>query len=371
MPTNRNKKWTSREVTIPRNKTVPLRIAFLGGAKTGKTTLISRIVTGQYRETYYPLRNTIPVLYTYRPDISRQDSILDPFNVAHFLKSHAENHIILSPALLSALQKIQSEESTTGHSETALNTSKNGIYHVYSTEEPTEKIITPILTELIDTPAFEPRKSVPFLEVSLHAKLAKTDLRNLANDAGQGVDAEPLLVASGAGELNGAIDGYIFVYSAVPQAQLPSYEASSQENQPVETSLSILPYIKDGLTEAWSEYLSYKSQSIIHAESDIFSLKNAFRNMFDSKEKPPLKPRSYLKSLPSQSGEAVPLPPIVIVCTHVKLPLASPKLIEEGKEFAKECGSTFVSVDITYDVSVVLDLMIREVVERRGSRRST
>lgn len=36
------------------------------------------------------------------------------------------------------------------------------------------------------------------------------------------------------------------------------------------------------------------------------------------------------------------MPPIVLVCTHIDSPLASPRLIEEGRELARKWNAAFV-----------------------------
>ena len=68
--------------------------------------------------------------------------------------------------------------------------------------------VGPILVELIDTPSFNPQQVVPFLEASLYTNLDKEILGNLANEPRKPVSTNPLLVASGASELNGNINGY-------------------------------------------------------------------------------------------------------------------------------------------------------------------
>lgn len=357
-------------VTIPRNTSVPLRIAVLGGPKTGKTSIINKIVTGNFSDTYYPLRKTTPILFTYRPESSDLKCILDPYSGKPALNFTETNKIVLSPIVELGLKKCRTESNASAPSGHALTISKNNIYHVYSSSNSKDKVLTPILMELIDTPGFEARKSLPFLEVSLHAKLAKADLRNLANDAGQTVNAEPLLVASGAAELNGTIDGYVLVYSAVPPATVPSYDFGSKSAEPsTDSSLDALYHIREGLVEAWCEYQAYKKRSISNAESDIFSLKTALKNMFDTKDRKEHPFSTKLEAIPTDPSDRQSLPPIVIVCTHINLPLASPKLIREGENLARQWKASFVPVDITDDVSTILNVMIREVVERRCTRR--
>lgn len=358
-------------LAIPRNKSTPIRIAFLGGPRTGKTSLISKLTTGNYGETYYPLRKTTPILFAYRAELSKLRCFLDPSRRAEAIAYSRLSAIILSSVVNDALQKCRNEsENTRRISESATTVFRNSIYYAYPSEDDSKMVLTPILTELIDTPAFKTEHSVPFLEVSLHARLAKDVLRNLANDAGQTVNAEPLLVASGATELNATVDGYVFVYSAVPSAQPPAYDFQKTEQElSNECTLYVLPAIKQGLIEAWSEYYSYKTRSVTCAESDIFSLKTAFKNIFYSKARKDSFDEK-LEDVSSDSFEKLCLPPIVIVCTHTALPLTSPMLIQEGKNLAKEWECGFVAVDVSDDVSCVLDLMIRELVERKVNRKS-
>lgn len=174
---------------------------------------------------------------------------------------------VLNPEVRDALARCCAESSA--------NIASNSIYHVFSdpgTGAVSGRVITPILAELIDTPAFEVKRSVPFLEVSLHAKLAK-DFSNLTTDwRDGGVNSEPLLVANGAAALNGAVEGYKLVYSTVPGVEAPPCDLHTAYLVS-ETSLSVLLLIRNGLMEAWSEYYTYKMRSIKCAESDIVSLK--------------------------------------------------------------------------------------------------
>lgn len=360
---------SSGSITIPLNKSSPIRIAFLGGPKTGKTSLISKIVTGNYTDTYYPLIKTNPVLFTFKAQESKLRSLLDPNESEDARELVKFKAIIASPVIKTALLPVRDDNGT---KEASDNISKNKYYQIYNTDKENKRFITPILFELIDTPAFEAKRSVPFLEVSLHAKLAKADLRNLANDSEDrvNVNAVPLLVASGAAELNGTIDGYVFVYSAVPPVDLPLYEFSLEKAEPANSSLSILPSIRDGLIEAWSEYYTYKIKSQNCGESDIFSFKTAIKSMFDSREKKEFVYNAKLETISSDPYDKLCLPPILIVCTHVNLPLMSPKLVQDGKEYAAKWNSSFVALDVSNDVDCVLNLMVREIVERRCSRKT-
>lgn len=363
------RKSSSGSLTLPLNKTNPIRIAFLGGPKTGKSSLISKIVTGNYTDTYYPLRKMNPVLFTFKAQESKLRALLDPKDAASATEYVKSKSISLSPVLKSALLRSEDESSTKEATDTV---SKNKHYHIYNTDKPNERLISPLLVELIDTPAFEAKRSVPFLEVSLHAKLAKADLRNLANDSEQRVDvnAVPLLVASGAADLNGAIDGYVFVYSAVPPVDIPQYDFNLEPTQSTESSLSILPLIREGLIEAWSEYYTYRIKSQNCGESDIFSFKTAIKSMFDSKERKEFVYDGKLETISTDPYDKLCLPPIVMVCTHKNLRLMSPKLIQDGREYASRWNCTFVAVDLSEDVDCVLNVMVRELVERRCFRKT-
>lgn len=362
----------------------PVRLAFLGGPRSGKTSLISKLTEGSYRDTYYPLRKTTPVLFEFAPSTPLLRLLLDPLQTKQMLTSAMQQeNVVLSPVIYNSLAKATS----TTMAELASEISRRRLSAARE---------FPKLIELIDTPAFNPNQFVPFLEASLHAKLTKDVLRNLADEPRQPVNTEPLLVASGAGELNGAVDGYFLVYSAVPSMEPPSYSevgdeltasssvdsnesynddgslrsvtlsSSSMQN----TSLSLLPIIKSGLDEAWKEYHTYKSGWMRGEEKDIFNFKSALKGIFENpKDDPAAVPKGKLLNTSIDPADPLCPPPIWIVCTHTDLPLASPKLVADGRKLSKlwKCG--FLALDVSNDVELALSLMLRELNERKNLQK--
>lgn len=393
---------SSTRNSAPVNGKDPVRLAFLGGPRTGKTATILKLSCGTYRDTYYPLRKTTPVLFTYAPQSVELKLILDQHHSKKFLEhALARDDLILSPVIYDSLLKASMKNlPTTG----AMNENANFVHarnEIYATSRDNETDIaeiTPILAELIDTPAFNSNQFIPFLEASLHARLGKDVLRNLADTPRQPVNTEPLLVASGAGEMNGAIDGYFLLYSAIPTSEPPGYdEVISQESAPspnssaesldtynsdgtlrsasfgaskTDTTFSLLPIIKGGLEEAWREYHTYRTRWDQGKEKDIFSLKLAFRTMFENKNSfKDNVPQNKLLNTSLNPADPLCPPPIWIICTHKDLPLASPKLINDGKKLAQLWRCGFLAVDLTQDIEQILPLVIREVIERRNLQK--
>lgn len=359
----------------------PVRLAFLGGPKTGKSSFIQKLAYGKHTETYYPLRKTAPYLCVFSPSTELLKVVLNTVEPKAALEGTlTKENVVMSPVLYDALAKAANEPVHDGK--------RNDIY---ACDKKEQLEISPIYTELIDTPAFNVNLFVPFLEASLYARLGKDVLKNLADLPRQPVSTEPLLVASGAAEMNGAIDGYFLFYSAIPSAQPPSYDlappdispSSSIEscesynddgtlksvtfkNMAADTTFALLPNMKVGLEQAWKEYYTYKTRWDQGKEKDMFSLKSALRGIFE---------KSNAGKIDAPSGElletshnpADPLcpPPVWIVCTHTDLHLASPKLISDGKRLAKIWGCGFVAVDVGQDTTQILALMVREISERR------
>lgn len=252
----------------------------------------------------------------------------------------------------------------------------------------------PIPIDIIDTPGFNPQMVVPFLEVSLFRNLDKSILRGLANEPRQPVSTRTLLVASGASELNGKIDGYILVYSAIPEllhynlSLPPEYEGSDDvaavEKKEEETTSSsesiaggfpILRNIRACILDAWAEYINYKEAWEEGKEDDIYSLLHNFKNIWKSQESESSKNskikdlRSFKTTLPEiDLNPASPTspPPCIIVCTHVDEPLASPVLIKKGRDLATQWNCGFVGVNNIedYNVDVALSMIIKEIVEK-------
>lgn len=404
------KKSAPLQPNSPINDKDPIRIAFLGGPKSGKSAVISKLTSGSFSDTYYPLRNTLPILFEYVPSTESSIRVLDQSSPKRTLNwAMGEDNLILSPvvyqALIDGAAKTLTAPQVPHDFEAGELLAANDVYASFKipSDEGPYKKVTPILTELIDTPSFNPNHIVPFLEASLYIKLGRDTLHNLADEPRRPVNANPLLVASGAGEMNGAVDGYFFVYTAVPSVNPPGYEesiqresfTSSQDISPCSstesyndngtlrsvtihqdsqaTSFNLLPIMKEALGEAWREYYTYKTRWYQGEESDVFSFKSALKNMWsDSDNLKQQQPISKLKLLETPMDPADPAspPPIWIICTNSNLPLASPRLIADGKRLAKlwKCG--FIALDLNDDIEQSLALMIRDLVERKKVQKN-
>lgn len=367
------------DLSTPVNESRPLRIALLGGPKSGKLSIVARLSFDQVPDTYYPTHATSPELFQFVPRHSDLVAILD---VAAAVPAVRE--CLLSPVLFKALAKKGRATNGSGGggngggsggivldaaaagSRDLLVKSSTDYYKLIADRKNALATVSPILVEFIDTPAFNPDQVVPFLEASLYMKLDLETLRNLANEPPRPVLTNPLLVASGAGEMNGYIDGYFFVYLAIPLYTPPQYSEAPVQDAVVstkrDTNLGLLLTIKETLDEAWAEYNSYRRGWAQGLEGDIFLIKGALRGFWGK------------KSLPLHMGAGAGAgagrndsPPIWVLCTHVGSPLALQKLVAEGKSLARKWGCGFVAVDSMEEdgeVEEALALMIREIVER-------
>ena len=238
----------------------------------------------------------------------------------------------------------------------------------------------PIKIDIIDTPGFSPDNVVPFLEVSLFRNLGKSILHGLADEPRQPVSTTSLLVASGASELNGKIDGYILVYSAVPELNHiggpPEYEDEVSEIYTETVSdggFELLKVIRNCILDAWTEFRNYEKRWEEGKEDDIYSLVYSLRHLWskNGKEKSAKleQLRSYntkLKSIELDPSSPDSPPPCIIVCSHVNHELASPMLIEMGRQLATTWKYGFVGIDSMDDlnVDVVISLLIKEISEK-------
>lgn len=191
-------------------------------------------------------------------------------------------------------------------------------------------LISPILIEMVDTPTFNPSLIVPFLELSLGARIGEEYLHNLANDPRLPIATRPMLVGSGAGELNGSIDGYVLMYSAVPNLNPPAYQeiasalpnnanssyshlpssssasssssgpssssslslsASLIENNltqgqrsgsplPDHSSFELLHKMRSVIFEGWKSYKLYLKQYQTRSETDAFSITSSIKHLW-------------------------------------------------------------------------------------------
>ncbi|OXB41643.1 hypothetical protein B1J92_K07898g [Nakaseomyces glabratus] len=427
----------------------PIRVAVLGGDSTGKTSFVSRLTLNIVHEVHYPTRDQTNWLFDFIPHSPVSRAILDA--EAHerlafrtpgsqvlepiFSSPSVTDHVLLSPLVfqaftdeftqvrnqnkgrtLSYIRPMESSKKKKPHlykysnnNGKAAEANDKGIYlrgPTFMEKSPNNElpvnyvppVYSPILIDIIDTPGFKPDMVVPFLEVSLFANLDKNILRGLADEPRQPVSTTSLLVASGASELNGKIDGYVFVYSAIPELSHlispPSYEFSNTNKDVANLSIdktktnesipwssytkkkdggfSLLDVIRDCILDAWAEFRDYQRRWEMGQEDDVYSLFYTLKHMWKAEKDRSTKIqelRSYkttLNSIETDPSSPDSPPPCLIVCTHTKDNMASPLLIEKGRQLATQWKCGFVALDNLedYNVDVALSLLIREIAEK-------
>lgn len=436
----------------------PIRLAVLGGELTGKTSLISRLTVNIVHEVHYPTRQQTNWLFDFLPHTAFAKALLDsqaherillrtqgsqapePF----FSSPRLCPTVVLSPLLFQAFLddynqvKTQYKNRSTNHIKQVdlknrdnpfykflappendpeemnpLNTATNSDVNILRSSKQGSSLVnssldadlklpanyvppeyTPIPVDIIDTPGFNPEMVVPFLEVSLFTRLDRRVLHGLADEPRVPVSTTSMLVASGASELNAKVDGYIFVYSGVPESNNdispPDYNDvpnSDSENELQSTKsgdfwsanskrtdggFSLLEVIRNCIMEAWTEFGNYKKRWDEGKEGDVYSLAYTFKSMWNTEKQRRAKLaelRNYnskLKSINLDPSSPDSPPPCLIVCTHAHDPMCSPNLIEMGETLAAQWKCGFVTVDSMddYNVDVALSLIIREVVEK-------
>lgn len=359
----------AKEIYETLNDHNPLRLAFIGGAKSGKSSIISKVSINTFQDTYYPTHAVLPLLLDFVAQNALSRTILDDHHHQNSLNTIVNCKDILPSPILSYSYTSPSKPTQSQEKAGVVIHSKNEYYTLYnysdeySAQEYVPPHISPILMELIDTPLFDPKNVVPFLEASLHAKLDKREIHNLADEPRIPVSTNPLLVASGASALNGNVDGYFLVYSAIPLYNPPSYNESPSDSI-ADDSFSLLSIIKNGLDEAWEEYMNFKRKYHQYKESDIFSIKNALRNIWKDEEKP------GDVNVNNDTSDDDDFPSLWIVCTHANSSLKSPMLIQKGAELAKEWRCGFVAIDNKDEgVDHVIGLMVKEILVRKSLQK--
>ncbi|ODQ81377.1 hypothetical protein BABINDRAFT_160725 [Babjeviella inositovora NRRL Y-12698] len=376
----------------------PLRISLLGAERVGKTTFARGVKyhssSPQTTEAYYPTKSIQSSLLLFQPSDPLARAMLDEACTLEFLVTEStKKGILLSPLVTKHLptkatpldQRFKSKGDISYHPRNDIygyedlsatpSFGATGATGAFLTYKP--PLITPVTVELIDTPAFKPHSVVPYLEVALNRELGKEVLRKLADAPRQPVSTNPLLVASGASEMNGSIDGYIFMYSSVPSLNPPSYGAIDSQRE--QTSLDLLDSIKNTLSDAWVEFVDYKRRFNEGKESDVFSLSYNFRRAVMQDEVKLAQRREQLRAVNLQmkmydinfNDPMNSTPPILIVCTHSLSELASPELVKQGQRLAASWGCGFIGVDTMEGASTnagieeALSMMIREISEKR------
>ncbi|SCU82200.1 LADA_0C03708g1_1 [Lachancea dasiensis] len=441
----------------------PFRIAILGGSATGKSSLVSRLTVGMAPEVHYPTRKQNKWLFSFDPTGELARTLMDErphqrqlvrtgiLGNLLFESPQITPLVLLSPVMFQAFanewketrklslnqnskqssrildprnevynyeQRQIPEGTSSDHSRTMLTNSDTNIRRTIlannQTHSSTEFVLpkgydpptfSPISVDIVDTPGFNPDMVVPFLEVSLFRNLDKDVLKGLANEPKKPVSTTSLLTASGASDLNGSINGYIFVYSAVPElnhgAEPPTYDdaghddnlgltayssndsrhtsitpvssnASAAEREP-DGGLFLLTTIRNCILDAWAEFRDYQQRWAEGKEGDVYSVMYNFKQMWKS-QKQRDKKLKQLRSFHTKpnavdwnaSSPNSP-PPCIIICTHVNDSLASPLLLERGQELALNWGCSFVGIDSidNCNVEVALALLVREFIEKQ------
>ncbi|CAI4053657.1 hypothetical protein N7582_005778 [Saccharomyces uvarum] len=401
----------------------PIRLAVLGGSSTGKTSLISRLTVNIVHEVHYPTRNQTNWLFDFVPKSILARTILD--EQAHerlslrspssqtlepiFPSPEISRNVVLSPLVFQAstdnYQAVRLQNKSHSKRSLSLDKSESPFYQTFSNEtqakdapkiNKTDKFnianhfklplnyippeYTPIQIDIIDTPGFSPDTVVPFLEVSLFRDLGRSILHGLADEPRQPVSTTSLLVASGASELNGKIDGYVFVYSAVPELNHaggpPGYgdDALRTDAERVDDGgFELLKVIRNCILDAWTEFRNYEKRWEEGKEDDIYSLVYSLKHLWSKNDKEKTAKieqlRSYntkLKSIELDPSSPDSPPPCIIVCSHVNHELASPMLIEMGRQLATKWKYGFVGIDSMDDlnVDVAISLLVKELSEK-------
>jgi hypothetical protein len=376
----------------------PIKLVLLGGPGVGKSTFANRLHFKFFRETYYPTHKSTLILFPFQPQGEKTRTILDEYGGIEGKKRISlKNDILLSPSIFQSYNKPAGEVRRRRNSNSGSRGPKSIYYSYQFKDQPDVKYtppeISPIQIELIDTPPFKADLVVPFLEVSLYRNLDKEDLHNLANEPRRPVSTNPLLVASGASELDGNVNGYIFMYSAVPTLNPPSYDEiletatsnssnvdpdqlfiATVKSNPVETSFEILDIMRGAILDAWREYRNYQSKWKKGSEGDVYSLLYGVKQLWKTKSTESEQKRiqelrkisSHLDEIDIDASSPEAPPPILIVCTHGSHEGRSPTLIEDGKRLAQKWKSPFIVIDneTNENVEETLALLIREIVER-------
>lgn len=246
-------------------------------------------------------------------------------------------------------------------------------------------VSTPILIELIDTPGIQQDDLIPFLERSLDCRLSKDVLNNLANDYNTNFRSRvtPLITGSGISDLNASINGYLLCYSCVPESELsnvppPIYgekeDSISNQINSID-NIEVLKSLYFSIFEAWKEWTTYQVNWEIGKEYDSLSLATSIKQIWKKKELPMMEMKDLNELAPEERkrlekflerSDIAKRPPIVIACTHIDSPYASPLLIEKGKQIANEWGCSFVQMSCSYDsedwcnVEEAMALLVRE-----------
>lgn len=442
----------------------PIRLAVLGGELTGKTSFTSRLTVNIVHEVHYPTRQQTNWLFDFTPHSALAKTLLDTQVHERLLQrtqgSQAPEpifsspsitpHLLLSPLVYQAFLddytnvKIQYNNRSTNHIKhvdlkvkdnpfyrylgpdkdiledtkpvntvtnsnvNILRSIKSGSSSLSISSEETANLpdnyippnYTPISIDIIDTPGFNPEMVVPFLEVSLFTRLDKRVLRGLADQPRVPVSTTSMLVASGSSELNGKVDGYIFVYSAIPElnhiVKPPGYEDLSNansdnddgdscnattdsssdfwsaDNKRSDGGFSLLEVIRNCILDAWTEFRDYEKRWESGKEGDVYSLVYSLKAMWKTEQQRRARLaelrtfKTKLKSLNLDPSSPDSPPPCLILCTHVQDSMASPTLIEQGRNLASKWRCGFVAVDNMddYNVDVAVSLIIREIVEK-------
>ena len=147
------------DVSATINYEFPVRIALLGGPKSGKSSVVSKVTLGHFRDTYYPTHLVVPILFSYHATSLVARAILDELDTKHSLGLLTSvSSVSLSPVIYQAYSKtLKSDKLPTQI--------KNDVYltHLHHSETYVPPEVSPILVELVDTPAYNPTMVVPFL----------------------------------------------------------------------------------------------------------------------------------------------------------------------------------------------------------------
>lgn len=370
-----------------------IRLVFLGGPCTGKTSLVSRLTIGKVREVHYPTQKKTSWLFKFTPKSRLARAILDEkvhercyydngnnIQEAVFKSPSIDDVVLLSPLVYNSLieeynrVKVAQEncqrlsiakkwlKSENTHYQYLADTEDIELHNgcLMLTEKYNGPAYSEICVEVIDTPGFNPNMMVPFVELSSLNLLDRSVPRELEDQQYRFVSQDSLLVGSGMSQLNSKVDGYVIIYSALPELvhkDPPEYDFASKQFTheancaEQDGGFAVLKNIRECYLDAWTEFRNYQQKWMQDKGSDCHDRFCSSKQL----DKIDLNPES-----------AESPPPIILICTHLEDPLHSPKLVEQGKKLAVEWNCGFVALDniSDYNVDVAISCIIRDIVEK-------
>jgi hypothetical protein len=250
------------------------------------------------------------------PNLFEQDAFspLSSFHSPTGIASYSRGHSFGKSFTNSAGRRFPAYEV-----ETMSTPNQNHPSHSFHQNRYHAPIATPILVEMVDTPGITSNADglIPFLERSLDSRLTKDVLSNLANGYNTAFRSRviPLITGSGISDLNGQMDCYLLVYSAIDS-----------------TTLAVVESLYEAIVDAWREWSAYKTGWAKGGEHDALSMSTSIKHLWKQQQ---------LEKGKGEITVQLDRPPIVVVCTHAEKS-GSAAGVEQGKILAARWGCAFV-----------------------------